>query len=95
MVVYFVISIIHSMAQSYHKYLTTAKPRSPSASGSKTQVIKQSSNQSEWPIACFLAQQVLDTSKSTGLPLVLRFEAQIYPEIMQNQKKIKLFTQSK
>jgi len=47
MVVYFVISIVHSMAQSYHKYLTT-KPQSPSSSGSKTQVIKQQfSSQSE------------------------------------------------
>ena len=51
MVVYFVISIIHSMAQSYHRHLTEPKSKSPSASTSKspsastskTEVIKQSS----------------------------------------------------
>ena len=38
MVVYFVISIIHSMAQSYHKQLTQSQTP-PAASTSNTQVV--------------------------------------------------------
>jgi len=45
MVVYFVISIIHSMAQSYHKQLT--QPRSPSPSTAKTRVVKKKADQSD------------------------------------------------
>jgi len=38
MVVYFIVSIIHSMAQSYHKQLTKQQQqRSPSTPASKTQ----------------------------------------------------------
>jgi len=46
MVVYFVISIIHSMAQSYHKQLTQSSSKSPSTSNASP-VVKKSSDQSD------------------------------------------------
>jgi len=67
MVIYFIISIIHSMAQSYHKRL--AQPRTASASTSKTQVIKQS-HQSDWVI-CSIAAQVVATCRFTRAALLL------------------------
>ena len=70
MVIYFVISIIHSMAQSYHKHL--AQQHAASSATSSRRPPPKTPAQSDWPIDCLAAAQMLLGAKHTRAMLLLR-----------------------
>ena len=70
MVVYFVISIIHSMAQSYHKHL--AQQHAASSATSSRRPPPKTPAQSDWPTDCPAAAQMLLGAKHTRAVLLLR-----------------------